>query len=293
MKKVQIILTCFVAIIAITSCQKMSKPALGDYPKDANPPGGPLKFYTAFDGESSNSLRNAVDSVRANFPSDNPLTSVAGISGKGIRGAAKKFIKYSGFNDWAFSSSFSFSVWFKKDGQTKNNIGGNSPEYFFSLRSSPADYHWSTSVMIAFLEGDNTACAVKIMCVSPSDPANPSSSPSDNWFEWAGGQAIAGILNNSWHHFAITYDATTSAMKLYIDGVANPNVKTWTGHGAIRLATTKIGEYRVGRGPRNDDEGDGEGGWLQSSYKGDMDQFRLYGVALSASEVQTLFSTKK
>ena len=147
--------------------------------------------------------------------------------------------------------------------------------------------------MIVFLEGDNAACAVKVMCVSPSDPSNPSSSPSDNWFTWEGGQTIAGLLNNSWHHFALTYDATTSAMKLYIDGVANPNVKTWTGHGPIKLSTTKIGEYRIGRGPRNDDEGDGEGGWLQSSYKGDMDQFRLYGVALSAAEVQTLFSSKK
>ena len=57
MKKVQIILTCLVAVIAITSCQKMDKPPLGDYPKDASPPGGPLKFFVAFDVELSISLR--------------------------------------------------------------------------------------------------------------------------------------------------------------------------------------------------------------------------------------------
>jgi hypothetical protein len=37
-------------VIMLGACQKMDRPALGDYPKDANPPGGPLKFYTAFDG---------------------------------------------------------------------------------------------------------------------------------------------------------------------------------------------------------------------------------------------------
>lgn len=294
MKNIKTMLGFLVAAIAIGSCQKMERPPLGDYPEDVNPPGGPLKFYTAFDGTSTNSLRNAVDSVKANFPSDNPLASVDGISGKAVQGSAKKFIKYGAFNDWAASSSFTISVWFKKNGQTQNNAtpAGNGPEYIFSLRSSPADYHWSTSVMLVFLEGNNAACAVKVMCVSPSNPADPNSSPADNWFTWEGGQTIAGILNNAWHHMVLTYDAATSSMKLYIDGVQNPNVKTWAGHGAIRLSTTKIGEYRLGRGPRNDSDGDGEAGWLQSSFKGSMDQFRLYSTALSAAEVQALFNSK-
>src|SRR4030095_3680998 len=293
MKSISTKLGTLIALLAIVGCHKMDKPALGDYPQDPSPPGGPLKFYVAFDGQSSSSLRNAVDSIRANFPTDNPLESVEGISGKAIKGSTKKFIKYGAFNDWASSRSFTISVWFKKDGQTLNNTGGNGPEYIFSLRSSPVDYHWSNAVMIVFLEGNNAACAIKVMCVSPSDSTNPDSSPADNWFTWEGGQTIAGILNNSWHHMAWTYDAATSSMKLYIDGVANPNVKTWTGHGAIRLSTSKIGEYRVGRGPRNDNDGDGEAGWLQSSLKGSMDQFRLYSTALSASEVQALYNGKR
>ena len=35
------------------SCQKMKRPALGDYPPDTNPVGGPLKFYAAYDGTSN------------------------------------------------------------------------------------------------------------------------------------------------------------------------------------------------------------------------------------------------
>jgi Concanavalin A-like lectin/glucanases superfamily len=284
------------AMLFFSACQKISKPALGDYPKDNNPPGGPLKFYVAFDGTTSNPLMNAVDSIRANFASDNPLASTDGVRGKGVQGAPKKFIKYASFNDWSTSSSFSVSVWFKKNGQTTNNLGTNGPEYIFSLRAKKKDeqndYHWSNAVMFLFLEGNNTGCAVKAMCVSPSVASNPNSSPSDNWFTWENAQTIPGLLNDQWHHMVVVYDAATSTMKLYIDGVANPNVKSWNNHGAIRLSQSFISEYRVGRGPRNDNEGDGEGGWLQSSFKGKMDQLRFYGTALTAAEVTNLFTNK-
>ncbi|WP_165929514.1 LamG domain-containing protein [Pseudocnuella soli] len=278
---------------AITGCQKLDRPGMTDYPQDANPPGGPLKFYTAFDGTTSDPKMNAVDSVRVNFPADNPLAAIDGISGKGVQGESKKYIRYASFNDWAQSKSFTVSAWFKKNGQTTNNTGGNGPEYIFSLRSSDASYHWSNGIMFLFLEGNNNACAVKAMCVSPSDPANGNSSATDVWFTWENDQMIPGLLDNNWHHLALVYDEATSQMKLYIDGVQNPNVKSWANHGPIRLANLKIGEARIGRGPRNDSDGDGEGGWLQSSFKGGLDQFRLYGTALTAAEIGTIFTSKK
>jgi hypothetical protein len=285
-------------VLAIVSCQKIERPEnASDFPVDTNPPGGPLKFYAAFDGTSTDPLRNAVDSIRANFPADNPFTSVSGISGKAMQGAPKKFIKYPSFNDWTSSSSFSVSVWFKKNGQTLNNVGGNGPEHIFSLRAKKkddnTDYHWSNSVMLFFLEGNNAGCAVKTMCVSPSNPSNPNSNAKDNWFTWEGGQTIPGILDNNWHHLVITYDEGTSTMKLFVDGVQNSNVRTWTGQGPIRLSASMIGEHRVGRGPRNDDEGDGESGWLQSSFKGSIDQLRFYSKELTAAEVTALFTGKK
>ena len=85
--RIQLYLAAVVLMLVAASCQKMTKPTLGTYPKDADPrfplfPGGPLKFYAAFDGSTADPLMNAVDSVRANFPSSNPLTSVAGVSGK-------------------------------------------------------------------------------------------------------------------------------------------------------------------------------------------------------------------
>lgn len=271
-------------MLMAAACQKMERPTLGDYPKDSNPPGGPLKFYTAFDGNTENTLKNAVDSIRANYPSSNPLASIDGISGKAVMGESLKYIKYVKPNDWANKSeSFTVACWFKKDGQTKNNGGTNGPEYLMSFRAAK-DYNWSNGNFLFFMEGNNTACAVKFYIVAKNG---------DAWLTWEGGQSIAGLLDNKWHHIAAVYNSSTSKMTLYVDGIANPNEKTWGTHGPLNLDDSKIAEFRIGRGPRNDDDGDGVGGWLQSSWKGGIDQFRLYGTALTANEVKDLFTFKK
>jgi hypothetical protein len=274
-----ILSVALVAFMAI-SCQKMDKPELGNYPVDANPPNGPLKFYVAFDGTTANPLMNAVDSIRANFPSDNPFTTVDGIKGKGVTGVNQKFIKYPSFNSWASSSSFTISIWYKKDGQTKNNNGTNGPEYLLSMRAVN-NFHWSNAVGFVFLEGNNTACAVKTMFVSNTG---------DAWFTWEGGQSIAGLCDNNWHHLVLTYDETTSQVKLYIDGVQNPNVKTWGGHGALNLATSKISEFRIGAGPSTSYASDD---WLACTFKGSLDQLRMYSTVLTQAEIQALFTAKQ
>lgn len=267
--------------LVLGSCQKMDRPALGDYPKDANPPGGPLNFYAAFDGTTSDPLMRAVDSVRANFPSDNPLSSTDGVSGKAVKGESKKFIKYAKPNDWAVQAkSFTISFWFKRNGQTQNNTGTNGPEYIFSFKSNNG--HWSGASMLVFLEGNNAAGAVKVMIADKNN--------ADNWFTWEGGNTIPGLLNDAWHHIALVYTASNSRMTLYVDGVANPNTRTWGSHGDINIDNSKITEFRVGAGPNNDFN---SADWLSSTFKGSIDQLRLYSTALSAGEVTTLFNSKK
>ncbi|HEX5667731.1 MAG TPA: LamG domain-containing protein [Chitinophagaceae bacterium] len=269
-----------IASLAI-SCQKMERPDLGEYPEDSNPPGGPLKFYSAFDGTTDNVLMNAVDSIRATFPSDNPLTQIDGVSGKGLQGVNKKYLKFIKPNDWALlSESFTISVWYKKDGQTKNNTGGNGPEYLASFKSSNG--HWSGSSMLLFLEGDNAKGAVKVMIADAN--------VADSWFTWEGSNTIAGLLDNKWHHLVITYLAESSTMTLYIDGVANANTRVWTNHGKINFDNDAITEFRIGSGPQDNFDTDD---WLSSTFKGSIDQFRMYSTALSASEIQGLFNGKK
>lgn len=269
-------------VALLAGCQKMDRPALGDFPRDSNPPGGPLAFFVAFDGNTSNPLMNAVDSIRANFASDNPLASVAGVSGRAVQGENKKFIKYSRPNDWATNAkSFTISTWYRRNGQTQNNTGGNGPEYLASFKAVN-NHHWSNSTMLLFLEGNNAACAVKVMMVD--------SRVRDNWFTWEGGNTIAGLLDNNWHHIAITYNAANSTMTLYVDGVANANTRSWAGQGNINFDNSKIVEMRIGGGPNDNLDGDD---WLSSTFKGAIDQFRMYTTALSAAEVQALFTGRR
>ena len=270
-------------LIVAGSCSKKDRPALGDFPKDTNPPGGPLKFYVAFDGSTTDPLMNAVDSIRASFAADNPLTSVTGISGKAVKGASGKFIKYIKPNDWATTAkSFTVSFWAKGSGQTMNNSGGNGPEHVFSMMTEHDANAWPNATML-FFEGNNTACAIKFYVYTTTG---------DRWFTWEGGNSIAGIRDNQWRHYVFTYNASTSSMTLYINGVANPNVLTWAGHGDIKFDNSKITEFRIGRGPRNDGDADGAGGWVQSTWKGELDQFRLYSIALTPAEVTALYNSK-
>ncbi|MBK8086769.1 MAG: LamG domain-containing protein [Chitinophagaceae bacterium] len=280
-KNFQKLLLVISVLTLIASCQKMKKPGLGDYPVDANVPGGPLKFYTAFDGATTDALMNAVDSIRATFASDNPFTSVAGISGKAVQGVNKKFIKYAKPNDWAVTAkSFTIAYWYKKNGQTTNNTGTNGPEYPLSFKSSNG--HWSGANLFIIMEGNNAACAIKVEVVDKTG--------ADNWFTWEGGNTIAGLLDNNWHHIALVYSAATSGMTLYVDGIANAIVPKWGTHGDINIDDSKISEMRIGCGPGTGYDTDD---WLSSSWKGSLDQFRMYNTALTGAEVMVLVTGKK
>jgi hypothetical protein len=271
-----------VLCIVLAACQKQSRPGIGDYLQDSNPPGGPLKFYAAFDGTSSDPLMNAVDSIKATFPADNPLTSSDGIHGKALTGVNKKYLKYPKPNDWAaLSKSFTISFWEKGNDQTKNNLGTNGPEFPFSFRANPDDF-WSGGNAFLLFEGNNAACAVKFYITDKTG--------SDSWLTWEGATTIAGLLDNAWHHIVFVYNAGTSDLALYVDGVENSHVPNWGSHGDINIDDSKITEFRVGAGPGTSYDTDD---WLSSTWKGSLDQFRFYNTVLSASEVSALFASKQ
>ena len=263
--------------ILVASCQKLDRPGLGNYPKDANPPGGPLKFFAAFDGTTSNSLLNAVDSIRANFPSNNPLQSAPGISGQSIVGDGTDFVKYAGANDFiSTAGSFTISFWEKRDGIPKGNSA-----FFFCFASSNG--YWAGASMLGLFDWgtNNDSAVLKIDCIDAN--------VSDNWFQWAGATAVHGIMDNQWHHLAFVYDATSSIMTLYVDGTANPNTQSWGSHGAANMDNSKITEFDVAGNSNIPNMG-----WGQNWEAGNaIDQFRLYATALSASDVQSLYANKQ
>ena len=264
------------ALIFTVGCAKKDRPVLGDYPKDANPPGGPLKFYTAFDGATSDPLMNAVDSIRATFPSENPLASTTGISGKGIQGDATKAIKYPSANDFKGSTSCTISMWV-------NNTVNPNTELYFSLAAPVADY-WHGSA--AFLLVEHAAvdkCTFKFAL-------------QDKWVEYTNQSFTKPLFNGQWHHLAFTYDETTSKLRIYFDGVEVPTPGT---SGTLMDGANPLGKLDLtnatnlvvsGWNKQANIEGPTDA-WI-SGFTGKMDQFRLYGKALTASEVLALYNSK-
>lgn len=280
MKNIFKILSVLSIGVLVFSCQDLDRPDLEDnYPKDANAPGGPLKFYTAFDGTTNNPLMNAVDSIRAKFPSDNPLVSIDGIKGKALQGAKYKYVKYSSANDFAQNAkSFSVSVWAKK--------GNMATDHIFSLPAQ-ASYHWSAGSMFLLTEGSVATPVIKFFVKD---------SVGEKWFEWVGANAVTGFYDGNWHHLVFSYDATTSKMTLYKDGVAHNFVPEWAGHGNVSLEPSKITGLKIGAGPQEftaTEIQNGADDWLKNSWTGGIDQFRMYTKALSSAEVTDLYNMKK
>jgi hypothetical protein len=274
---------CLLLGIIVIGCQNLDGPELGDYPKDENPPGGPLKFYVPFDGTGTNNLKNAVDQIRAKFPTENNFTSIDGISGKAVQGTQNNKINYAKPNDWASTvGSFTVAFWEKHNGQTINGANPGA-EHIFSIPSSNG--HWSSSTMFLLFDsysGSNTAAAIKFVMIDAD--------MSDTWATWEGANSIEGVLDNQWHHFAFVYDATTSTLTMYIDGVSK-GTRTWGTHGALTLDDSKILGFRIGNGPQSQN-GTGDN-WLYSYWRGGLDQFRLYNIPLTQSEVNQLFTNHK
>lgn len=279
--KLQLCLVSAALVLFAASCQKMKRPELGSYPKDANPPGGPLKFYAAFDGTTADPLMNAVDSVRANFASSNPLTSITGITGKAIQGVSTKdkAVKYPSANDFSKSTSLTVAYWVKNTPQTDGE-----PEFHFSLPSS--DY-WHGSAMFLLVEkagpnADNSTTS-QMACTFAIQ---------DHWVEFRGVNRLPNVLDGNWHHLAFVYDETTSVVTAYVDGVPKTYTGTANNIGLGALNFTNVSNLVLAGWNKHVSGVNGPtDAWIHS-FSGGMDQFRLYGKALTASEVLALYNSR-
>lgn len=262
------------ASVMLFSCDKKERPALGDYPVDANPPGGPLKFYAAFDGTTTDPLMNAVDSIRANFASANPLASADGISGKAIQGTGSEAIKYSTANDFKNATSCAISLWV-------NNTVNPNTELYFSLADK--DYWHQSSAFLLVEHAAVDKCTFKFALM-------------DHWVEYTNQSFAKPLFDGNWHHLVFSYDETTSKLSIYFDGAEVPTPGTQgnftSGGSPLGALNLKNGANLILGGWNKHASVDGPtDDWIKA-FSGKMDQFRLYGKALSASEVLALYNSR-
>lgn len=255
----------------LLSCQKMERPKLGEYARDANPPGGPLKFYVAFDGTTNDPLMNAVDSVRANFPASNPLASVDGIKGKAVKGNGTQAINYTSANDFRASTSCTIAMW------VSNTVNANT-ELYFSLASK--DYWHESAAFLLVEHATATKATLKFALM-------------DKWVEYNNQSFNKPLFDGQWHHLAFTYDETSSTVKVYFDGAEVPlppgAAGNFAGLGKLNLSTATnlvVSGWNKHAGVSGPTDA-----WI-SAFSGKMDQFRLYGKVLTASEILALYNSK-
>lgn len=257
-----------VLLITASSCKKLSRPVLGDYPKDANALGGPLKFYVAFNGSTTNALMNGVDSIRANFPVSNTSTPIDGISGKAYGGSETAVAIYAAPNDWAKSTSFTIAFWIKKTPQAS----GKGTNVAFSLNAK--GYSWTNTKLFLEFEDWSTPtvgnCKFYVM---------------DQWVEYTNANGMPNVLNGNWHQLAFTYNEVSSSLVAYIDGVLF-RTNIIGGLGPVNFGN--FDDFTIG-GPN--DYTHSQQTWL-NNFDGAIDQFRLYNTVLTSTEVMTLFTNK-
>lgn len=268
--------------LIITSCKKLDRPALGDYPTDdQNLPAGNLRFYTPFDLTGDEFRYQVADSISTNpsFFDPSPLTLTDGVRGKAIKGSDAKAIQYLNANDWGKSSSFTVSTWLKNSVPT-----GGKAQFAFTLGNK--DF-WCNCSMFVLFDHTNSGATVDSAVIKFYMVDNKG----EKWFELTGPNRMPKIYDGAWHHLVFTYDETTSNMIFYRDGVAYHTIN-WAGHGKFEVTPTSLGRFVLGgmnkhagvAGPQDD--------WMQS-WQGGMDQFRLYNKALSATEIQALYNSRQ
>lgn len=265
---------------AISSCQKMDRPELGDYLTDEGQvlPGGNLRFFADFNKTDGKSPRwNAADNV-----SGNPALTFAGglsyaedgINGNALKGGDNVALPYLNANDVKSATSLTIAMWLKRTAQAGRT------EFLFSLVDQT--YGWSNSAAFVLVENQTpTSVTMKFGLM-------------DQWLE---GTFTKPIFDGEWHHIAYVYDETTSKMTYYFDGqlvtgmtATQTDVKNGANpRGPLNLTASSklvLGGWNKHSGVNIPGPTDS---WV-SSYLGEMDQFRIYNTALSAAEVQSLYA---
>ncbi|MGN6296968.1 MAG: LamG-like jellyroll fold domain-containing protein [Ginsengibacter sp.] len=253
----------------LASCYKSFDPdsykptfTVGGYASSADVGQGHLVGYWAFDGSYIDSISGtAATGVNTGFSN--------GFKGQALQGSA---------NGYAISDlpaaiknlkSFTIDFWIN----TPQNTAAIAP-----ISISNLDDFWGALDM--FYENGSTATSANLKIHYGWDQAN-------NWF------TTAFLSNpwNAWQNIALTYDATTSTFNLYQGGsLVNGGTLTVEGLGnaAFPAGATKIlfGTLQFQATPSLGTAGSSQGwaGYLA----GQLDEVRVYDVALTASDLKAL-----
>ena len=273
-----------------TSCQKMERPALGDYPEDPKPPALQIldsKSYWAFDGKAQDTGVWKQTTTPKNVSYVPGVTAVPDVTGgEAVQIGDKGYVMVPAMND-ELKNPGSFSVAFWMKGATGPIQGG--AQGIFAIANSTQ--FWGN--LEIFLENytdasDPNAVFMKIHLFNANVTGG-----GEAWL--ANDDVKLKDVLNKWTHIALSYDAATSTISLYKDGVVTAVNKTVLGggtYGPVKWENTNglvIGSFAFQTAPSLTNHGPES--WAKS-FNGALDQVRIYTKAITATEVKNLFDNK-
>jgi hypothetical protein len=272
-----------VGSIAINGCEKIDHPALGNYPTDSNPPGGPLKFYTAYDGMNA-------DSIRATFANTDSVTSfVGGVNGQAIQfnpilGASGgdsvfSFLIYPNANDFATTAtSFTLSFWMNITQAQKDSVNADG----IIALSSTSNFWGNITVYADHFSPVSDSMQLKFHFANGAG---------DNWdfAGYTGTKMWPSMYDGNWHQVVFSYDATSLTATLYRDGVQFDQKTNETIVFDGNASSLVVGGFEQAANI----QGNYGGNTWMSGFPGSIDQLKFYAEALSATDVSTNYANKQ
>lgn len=211
-----------------------------------------------------------VDSVSNTAGTPNHATAISfvnnGAKGKAVEVASPGYINSNITSTIADLGSFTISCWMM---QPAALAGGPTTYMPFSLNK--AGYSWEqTKLFMIFDRPDNATNSYGKVCVM------------DQWFD--PGQVWPKMLDGEWHQMIISYNATSGALRVYVDG----NLMSQSSSTAFNPQTNfgDADSFTLG-GP--DDNTHTVNGWM-NSLSGDLDEFRVYNKEFTLTEAQVLYT---
>ena len=294
MKSIKIIQPLLYMIICLSlvmiSCQKLEHPPLGEIIYDPLPP--PLsildsKSYWPFDGNARDTGEYKSVSTVKNVSYVPGVAAVPAVTGgEAAQIGANGYVAVSTVNDGLKTpGSISIAFWMK--GVTGPVQGG--AQGLFAMSNSTQ--FWGN--LEIFLENytdaaDPNAVFMKIHFLNANVAGGGEQWIADDNVK------IKNVLGK-WTHIALTYNAATSKATLYKDGVPTLVNNTVLGGGTYgnlkfdNLTGIVLGSFAFQTTPSFTNHGPES--WAKS-FNGALDQFRIFTRALTATEVQNLFSNK-
>ncbi|GAB3360838.1 hypothetical protein GCM10027566_26840 [Arachidicoccus ginsenosidivorans] len=259
-----------VVLAMLASCQKSFDPdsykpdyTIGGYTSSSEVAAANQLAYWAFDG-------GYIDSVTQTEGTPEPADAVSfvdGITGQSARIASPGAIQTHLENKIAALNSFTIACWLRHP----DNLDADGKLFSYIPWSlNEPGYSWEQSkFFMLFNNADNSAGTYGKVCLM------------DQWFDK--GQVWPAMLDGNWHNLALSYDGSSGAMRIYIDGAIFSETQNYAFNPQNDFGSAT--SFTIG-GP--DANAHQVNGWM-NSLSGDIDEFRVYSKVLSGDDIHALY----